>query len=96
MEYLIVFIKLNIQDESFDETEIFHSMDKIDNPTLIKESNDTRTYHLTKDQYLGNIRWQLLEDLGRVTLLEAGAGVGKTEMVKQLVRDGKKIIMVMP
>jgi hypothetical protein len=28
--------------------------------------------------------------------LEAGAGVGKTEMVKQLVRDGKKIIMVMP
>lgn len=89
-------IKLNIQDESFDEKEIFHSMDNIDNPTLIKESNDMKTYHLTKDQYLGNIRWQLLDDLGRVTLLEAGAGVGKTEMVKQLVRDGKKIIMVMP
>lgn len=89
-------IKLNIQDESFDESEIFHSMDKISNPVLIKESADTKTYHLTKDQYLGNIRWQLLEDMGRVTLLEAGAGVGKTEMVKQLVRDGKKIIMVMP
>ena len=89
-------IKLNIQDTSFDEAEIFNSMDKIDNPTLIKESKDTKIYNLTKDQYLGNIRWQLLEDLGRVTLLEAGAGVGKTEMVKQLVRDGKKIIMVMP
>ena len=89
-------IKLNIQDSSFDEAEIFNSMDKIDNPTLIKESKDTKIYNLTKDQYLGNIRWQLLEDLGRVTLLEAGAGVGKTEMVKQLVRDGKKIIMVMP
>lgn len=89
-------IKLNIQDSSFDEAEIFNSMDKIDNPTLIKESKDTKVYNLTKDQYLGNIRWQLLEDLGRVTLLEAGAGVGKTEMVKQLVRDGKKIIMVMP
>ena len=89
-------IKLNIQDSSFDESEIFNSMDKIDNPTLIRESKDTKVYNLTKDQYLGNIRWQLLEDLGRVTLLEAGAGVGKTEMVKQLVRDGKKIIMVMP
>lgn len=89
-------IKLNIQDSSFDEAEIFNSMDKIDNPTLIKESKDTKIYNLTKEQYLGNIRWQLLEDLGRVTLLEAGAGVGKTEMVKQLVRDGKKIIMVMP
>lgn len=89
-------IKLNIQDESFDESSIFKSMDQIDNPTIIKASKDTKNYNLTKDQYLGNIRWQLLEDLGRVTLLEAGAGVGKTEMVKQLVRDGKKIVMVMP
>ena len=89
-------IKLNIQDDSFDEAAIFSSMDKIDNPTIIKASKDTKNYHLTKDQYLGNIRWQLLEDLARVTLLEAGAGVGKTEMVKQLVRDGKKIVMVMP
>ena len=71
-------------------------MDKIDNPTIIRASKDTKTYNLTKDQYLGNIRWQLLEDLGRVTLLEAGAGVGKTEMVKQLVRDGKRVVMVMP
>lgn len=89
-------IKLNIQDDSFDETAIFSSMDKIDNPTIIRASKDTKTYNLTKDQYLGNIRWQLLEDLGRVTLLEAGAGVGKTEMVKQLVRDGKRVVMVMP
>lgn len=89
-------IKLNIQNETFDESAIFRSMDSLSNPTLIKESNDTKIYNLTKDQYLGDIRWRLLEDIGRVTLLEAGAGVGKTEMVKQLVRDGKKIIMVMP
>jgi hypothetical protein len=29
-------------------------------------------------------------------LIEAGAGVGKTEMVKSLVRQGKRILMVMP
>ena len=89
-------IKLNVQDSAFNEAEIFSAMDRIDNPTLIKESDDLKIYNLTKDQYLGNIRWQLLDDLGRVTLLEAGAGVGKTEMVKQLVREGKRIVMVMP
>ena len=89
-------IKLNIQDDSFDESEIFNSMDKINNPTLIKESKYLKIYNITKDQYLGNIRYPLLEDCGRITLIEAGAGVGKTEMVKQLVREGKKIMMVMP
>ena len=89
-------IKLDIDDVSFDESEIFNSMDSISNPTLIKESRYTKTFNITKDQYLGNIKWSLLDNLGRVTLIEAGAGVGKTEMVKQLVRDGKKIMMVMP
>lgn len=89
-------IKLNIQDESFDEAEIFNSVDKIDNPTLILESKNTQTFYISKDEYLGNIKWQLLNNIGRVTLIEAGAGVGKTEMIKSLVRDGKKVIMVMP
>lgn len=89
-------IKLNIEDSSFDESEIFNSMDRVDNPTIIKESKYTKTFNITKDQYLGNIMWQLLDNIGRVTLIEAGAGVGKTEMVKQLARTGKKIMMVMP
>ena len=89
-------IKLNIEDSSFDESEIFNSMDRVDNPTIIKESKYTKTFNITKDQYLGNIMWQLLDNIGRVTLIEAGAGVGKTEMVKQLARTGKKVMMVMP
>lgn len=89
-------IKLNIQDESFDEAEIFNSVDKIDNPTLIHESKFVKTFYISKNEYLGNIKWELLENVGRVTLIEAGAGVGKTEMIKSLVRDGKKVIMVMP
>lgn len=89
-------IKLNIQDEGFDESEIFKSMDKIDNPCLIKKSENTKTFHIKSNEYLGTIRFALLDSCDRITLIEAGAGVGKTEMVKQLVRDGKKIIMVMP
>lgn len=89
-------IKLNIQDDNFDESKIFASMDNIDNPTLIRESKYLKIYNISKTQYLSDIKNQLLNDLGRVTLIEAGAGVGKTEMVKSIAREGKKIMMVMP
>lgn len=89
-------IKLNIQDTAFDESMIFNSMERISNPTIIQESPNVENYHLTKDQYLGNIRHQLLNDAGRVSLIDAGAGLGKTEMVKQISREGHKILLVMP
>ena len=89
-------IKLNIQDTSFDESEIFTSMDKIDNPTQICQSPHTYTFNIKKDQYLGHIKDLILDNIGRLTLLEAGAGLGKTEMVKQIVSRGNKILMVMP
>lgn len=89
-------IKLDIQDTSFDESEILNSMDKITNPCLIKESKHTKEFHIKSNEYLGNIRNELLNACERITLIEAGAGVGKTEMVKMIVRSGKKCIMVMP
>ena len=89
-------IKLNIEDTSFDESEIYQSIDNIDNPTIIRESEHREEFHIKANEYLGNIRWQLLNRIGRITLIEAGAGVGKTEMIKALVRDGKKVVMVMP
>ena len=88
-------IKLNIQ-EDINEGEIFNNVQKVGNPLVIKESQYTKIYNITKDQYLGNIKNELLRDLGRITLIEAGAGVGKTEMVKQITREGKRIMMVMP
>lgn len=89
-------IKLNVQDTSFDESEIFSSMEKIDNPTIINKSKYYKEFHIKSNEYLGNIRTELLNECERITLIEAGAGVGKTEMVKMLVRSGKKCIMVMP
>lgn len=88
-------IKLDINEE-FDESDLFKSMNSVDNPTMIKESKYVYKYHITEKQYLGNIKNQILDNIGRVTLLEAGPGLGKTEMVKQIVREGKKLIMVMP
>ena len=89
-------IKLSIDDKDFDEKEIFSSMDRIENPTVVYEAEQIKTFNLKSNEYLGNIKHLLLNSLGRITLIEAGAGVGKTEMVKSLVRMGKKILMVMP
>lgn len=89
-------IKLSIEDKDFDETEIFASMDKINNPTIIYETKNVRAFNLKSNEYLGHIMYEILASCGRITLIEAGAGVGKTEMVKSLVRNGKRILMVMP
>ncbi len=92
-------IKMNI-DHSADTWSLYDSIDqnvyKLDNPCIIHESPNTYDYHLKSNQYLGDIRYQLLNDAGMISLIDAGAGTGKTEMVKQLVREGKKILLVMP
>lgn len=89
-------IKVNVDDKSFDETSLFNSMNTIHNPTMIVESKYVKNFHLKSNQYLSDIRYEILDSCGRVTLIEAGAGVGKTEMVKFLVKEGKKILMVEP
>ena len=92
-------IKMDI-DHSQDQWSLYDSIDqnvyKLDNPCIIHESPNTHDYHLKSNQYLGDIRYQLLNDAGMISLIDAGAGTGKTEMVKQLVREGKKILLVMP
>ena len=76
---------------------LVNNIEVIDNPTLLKESDNTITFNITKNQYLGNIKQKLLDNLGMISLIDAGAGVGKTEMVKSLVNvDGKRILLVMP
>ena len=89
-------IKLSIEDKNFDEGEIFNSMNKIENPTIIYQAKNVKTFNIKSNEYLGTIKHKLLNACGRITLIEAGAGVGKTEMVKSLVNQGKRILMVMP
>lgn len=89
-------IKMSIDDQNFDESKIFTAMDRIENPTIIYEAKHIKTFNIKSNEYLGDIKHELLNACGRITLIEAGAGVGKTEMVKSLVRQGKRILMVMP
>ena len=89
-------IKVNVDAEETDMSEIMENVDYIEDPTALHVSKNLQTYYITKNEYLGNIKKQLLNSFGRITLIEAGAGTGKTEMVKELVKDGHRVIMVMP
>ena len=90
-------IKVNIDQQEKDLSVLDSSLENIVNPTLIKESPNTTTFHIKKNEYLGNIKHKILQNLGMITLIDAGAGVGKTEMVKSLVNvDGKRVVLVMP
>ena len=89
-------IKLNIQDSGVDESSIMQAASRVDNPTIIGRATQTITFHIKRNQYLGDIQGDIMKSLGRVTLLEAGAGLGKTEMVKMFAAQGRKVMMVMP
>lgn len=49
--------------------------------------------HMTSDQYLGNIKDDIVKNLSHITLIEAGAGYGKTEMIKALK---SKTLLILP
>ena len=65
-----------------------------DNPTAVLNGrNDNITLHIKSDQYLGDIKDEIISNLSNITLLEAGAGYGKTEMIKAL---SAKTLLILP
>ena len=90
-------IKIKTDDPAISESDVWSAKMAIDmNPNQIRPSKDYHRFDITKDQYLSDILNQLLDSFGRTTLIEAGPGLGKTEMVKQLVGMGKKVMMILP
>jgi hypothetical protein len=53
---------------------------------------------LSEKQYLGDVSDELLRHLkpGMANLITAAPGIGKTEWVKKMVKEGKKILLVFP
>lgn len=89
-------IKMNIEDQQIEEEELFQAMNQIENPNVIRKSKYTYNIDINRHQYLGDVMDQIIPKLERITLIEAGPGLGKTEMVKQLVNQGKKVMMILP
>lgn len=63
------------------------------NPVEILVSDNNKvTLNITSKQYLSDIKDDILANLGKMTLLEAGAGYGKTEMIKSF--KGKTLLIL--
>lgn len=89
-------IKIDIENIQVGEEDLFNSMDRISNPNIIRQSKNYKEFYINKTQYLSDILSDIIESIGRVTLIEAGPGLGKTEMVKRLVKMKKKVMMILP
>ena len=63
-------------------------------PIKILNSNTEHVeLHLKSNQYLSDIKSDIIKNLSHITLLEAGAGYGKTEMIKSLKA---KTMLILP
>lgn len=65
---------------------------KIDYVKSMYDNNKRIILNINKDQYLGHIKDDIIKNLSKITLLEAGAGYGKTEMIKAL--NGKTLLIL--
>ena len=62
-------------------------------PTAVLNStNEIIKLYLTKSQFLSHIKDDIMKELTNINLLEAGAGYGKTEMIKGL--NGKTLLIL--
>ncbi|MBQ3415875.1 MAG: DEAD/DEAH box helicase family protein [Clostridia bacterium] len=60
---------------------------------ILNENTKKINLYITKDQYLSDIKEQIFGNLSKITLLEAGAGYGKTEMIKAFK---SKVLLILP
>lgn len=72
---------------------VSQTRDDIDPISVLNPNTNKVVLHLNRNQYLSDIKDDILKNLSHITLLEAGAGYGKTEMVKAFKA---KTMMLLP
>ena len=65
----------------------------VDPMSVINKNTNHVDLYLKHNQYLSDIKDDIIANLSHITLLEAGAGYGKTEMIKSLK---SKTILILP
>ena len=92
--------KLKVKEGLYEE-EIKKLDEKIKNesnialdPTrILNDHTSSIILHMNKNQYLSDLKDEIVANLSHITLLEAGAGYGKTEMIKSLK---SKTLLILP
>ena len=75
------------------EEEIKTEDNTIDPTKVLNDKTPLVRLHLNANQYLSDIKDDILKNLSHITLLEAGAGYGKTEMIKAFK---SKTLLILP
>ena len=65
----------------------------LDPTKILNESSTSVILHMKNNQYLSDLKDEIIANLSHITLLEAGAGYGKTEMIKSLKA---KTLLILP
>jgi len=88
--------KIKVSSDIYDEKlkEIENDTSNVGSPVEML-ANNVKTHHIniTSKQYLSDVKDEIIANLGPITLLEAGAGYGKTEMIKALKA---KTLLILP
>ena len=61
--------------------------------SILNDKSKSVIFNIDKTQYLSDIKDKIIDNLSHITLLEAGAGYGKTEMIKSLKA---KTLLILP
>ena len=65
-----------------------------EDPTrVLNDKTVAKTIYIKHNQYLSDVKQEILDNLSHITLLEAGAGYGKTEMIKAFKA---KTLLILP
>ena len=84
-------------DDAYEEEKEKLKEDKEELKSPTSEINDNKSnlveLYINKNQYLSDIKEDIIKNLSHITLLEAGAGYGKTEMIKALKA---KTLLILP
>lgn len=91
---------IKLKEETIDKNidsineKIKNEQDNSIDPTFILNENiEKTTLYLKNNQFLSHIKDDIVKNLGKITLIEAGAGYGKTEMIKSLK---EKTLLILP
>ena len=72
----------NIYIEQQKALENVNEIEVTEQPTGLSQASNLVRFNIGKNQFLGHIKDDIIKNLSHLTLLEAGAGYGKTEMIK--------------
>lgn len=89
-------IELKNADKEYDGVaeEIITKDEEKQNPTeVLNNKSNVVNLYLKKNEYLSHLKDDIVSNLSHITLLEAGAGYGKTEMIKSFKA---KTLLILP